>query len=54
MLATPSHVLGQILEEQKNLTGNKFNFNISNHAAGMYFIEVTHNGVVKRTKLLKL
>jgi hypothetical protein len=48
-----TNMVGQTIEQRNNLTGNLFNFNIYNHSAGMYFIEVNQNGVITRTKLVK-
>ena len=47
------NVLGQTLFEKTNLFGNNFNFNISDKASGIYFIEINENGIISRIKLLK-
>jgi uncharacterized delta-60 repeat protein len=44
---------GQVISEQNNLDGTRFTFDISAEAAGVYFIEVTGNGMVARMKLVK-
>jgi len=44
---------GQVLQQENNLTGSTFNMNVSEQAAGVYFVEIHENGIVQRVKLVK-
>jgi Secretion system C-terminal sorting domain len=46
-------ITGQIIFEQKNISGSNFSFDLSNHSNGLYFLEVTENRVTTRLKVVK-
>ena len=46
--------IGQIVVEESNLSGSRFNIDISNLAPGIYFVAVIQKGEVYRTKLVIL
>ncbi|CAN5516240.1 hypothetical protein BH10BAC1_BH10BAC1_17680 [soil metagenome] len=47
------NVAGQVLLEKKEISGNAFSFDVSDQAAGIYFIEITTAGTVSRTRFVK-
>jgi Secretion system C-terminal sorting domain len=46
-------ITGQIVFEQMNVSGSNVDFDISNYTNGLYFLEVTENGIVTRLKIIK-
>ena len=46
-------VAGQIVMEKKEIAGSTFNFDVSEQAAGIYFIEINNAGVISRTRFVK-
>ncbi len=47
------NVTGQLVMEKTKLSGDKFTLNIADLANGAYFLELTENGNVSRTRLIK-
>ena len=47
------NLAGQIIMEKKEITGNIFAFDVSEQAAGIYFIEINNSGNVSRTRFVK-
>lgn len=46
-------ITGQIISEQRNLTGNNFIINLSEQSKGIYFIEINQGGNTSRVKLIR-
>lgn len=46
-------VAGQMVMEKKEIAGSTFNFDVSEQAAGIYFIEINNAGVISRTRFVK-
>ena len=47
------NVMGEVIIEKEHLSGNHFEFYISNEANGVYFIEIKTSEGIKSAKLLK-
>lgn len=47
------NLAGQIVMEKKEIAGNTFVFDVSEHAAGIYFIEINNSGNISRTRFVK-
>jgi hypothetical protein len=47
------NLTGQKVIEKTNLSGNRFSLDISQHAAGVYFVEILENTTILRSKLIK-
>ncbi len=47
------NVQGEIILEKTNFNGKSFNFDISEQANGLYFLEITENNSVSRIKVVK-
>ena len=47
------NLAGQIVMEKKEIAGNTFVFDVSEHAAGIYFIEINNSGKISRTRFVK-
>lgn len=47
------NVTGQKIFEKTNISGNRFNIDISNQTAGVYFIEILSDNSILRGKLIK-
>jgi len=47
------NISGQVVFEKKEITGNAFVFDVSEHASGIYFIEIKTLGSISRTRFVK-
>lgn len=47
------NVAGQVVMEKKEIAGSTFDFDVSEQAAGIYFIEINNAGEVSRTRFVK-
>lgn len=47
------NVAGQVVVEKKKIAGSTFNFDVSEQASGIYFIEINNAGTVSRTRFVK-
>ncbi len=47
------NLAGQIVMEKKEIAGNAFVFDVSEQAAGIYFIEINNSGNVSRLRFVK-
>jgi hypothetical protein len=47
------NVVGQVVFEQFNITGDHFTFNVATQPYGIYFVEVNNNGNISRVKIIK-
>jgi hypothetical protein len=47
------NLAGQIVLEKKEIAGSSFVFDVSEQAAGIYFIEINNDGNVSRTRFVK-
>ncbi len=47
------NLAGQIVLEKKEIAGNTFVFDVSEQAAGIYFIEINNSGNISRTRFVK-
>lgn len=47
------NLAGQTVMEKKEIAGNTFVFDVSEQAAGIYFIEINNSGNISRTRFVK-
>lgn len=47
------NLAGQVVMEKKEIAGKTFVFDVSEQAAGIYFIEINNSGNVSRTRFVK-
>ncbi len=45
--------IGQTIFEKRNLNGSNFSFDVSEHATGIYFLEIINSGTVYKTIFIK-
>lgn len=47
------NLAGQVVMEKKEIAGSTFIFDVSEQAAGIYFIEINNSGNISRTRFVK-